>query len=247
MKNRLEGKIIIVTGGNGLLGASIVERIKAEGAFCVNFEINHKTNDDLSNVACDVTNEDSVNKALSLVILKYGRIDGLVNNAYPRTKDWGTKFENINLKSWRKNVDMQLNSCFVCCQKVLGIMAEQKSGVIINIASIYGVVGNDFSLYEDYDGTSPAAYSAIKGGVINFTRYLASYYGKKGIRVNCVSPGGILDHQPKSFISKYNSKVPLGRMGNPEDIAPSVSFLLSDEARYITGQNLIVDGGWTSI
>ena len=126
-------------------------------------------------------------------------------------------------------------------------MAEQKSGVIINIASIYGIVGNDFSLYEDYDGTSPAAYSAIKGGVINFTRYLASYYGKKGIRVNCVSPGGILDNQPKSFISKYNSKVPLGRMGNPQDIAPSVSFLLSDEARYITGQNLIVDGGWTSI
>lgn len=126
-------------------------------------------------------------------------------------------------------------------------MATQNHGAIVNIASIYGVVGNDFTLYEEYGGTSPAAYSAIKGGLINFTRYLASYYGKRGIRVNCVSPGGIFDHQHTSFISKYEAKVPMGRLGNPDDIAPAVSFLLSDEAKYITGHNLIVDGGWTII
>ena len=126
-------------------------------------------------------------------------------------------------------------------------MAVQNSGAIVNIASIYGVVGNDFTLYEEYGGTSPAAYSAIKGGIINFTRYLASYYGKKGIRINCVSPGGIFDHQNPSFVARYEAKVPMGRLGNPDDIAPSVSFLLSDEAKYITGQNLIVDGGWTCI
>ena len=126
-------------------------------------------------------------------------------------------------------------------------MKAQQSGSILNIASIYGVVGNDFTLYEDYGGTSPAAYSAIKGGIINFTRYLASYYGKDGIRINCVSPGGIKDNQHPSFIERYESKVPMRRMGQPDDIAPAVSFLLSDEAKYITGHNLMVDGGWTCI
>lgn len=243
----LKNKVIVVTGASGLLGREIFSDIKKKGGISINADINVETNLNNGLLKMDITDENSIQDGIKLVLQYFHRIDGWVNNAYPRTKDWGTKFENINLKSWRKNVDMQLNSYFVCCQKILGIMADQKSGVIINIASIYGVVGNDFTLYEDYGGTSPAAYSAIKGGVINFTRYLASYYGNKGIRVNCVSPGGILDNQPKSFISKYNSKVPLGRMGNPEDIAPSVSFLLSDEARYITGQNLIVDGGWTSI
>jgi NAD(P)-dependent dehydrogenase (short-subunit alcohol dehydrogenase family) len=170
-----------------------------------------------------------------------------VNNAYPRTKDWGAKFEDIKPESWSQNVDMQMNSYFVFCQEVLKKMDLQSSGSIINIASIYGVVGNDFSVYEGTSMTSAAAYSAIKGGIINFTRFLASYYGKRGIRVNTVSPGGIFDHQNPIFVANYNKKVPMGRMGIPEDIAPSVAFLLSDKAKYITGHNLIVDGGWCAI
>ncbi len=161
--------------------------------------------------------------------------------------DWGTKFEEINPASWRSNVDMQMNSCFVVCQKVLKHMKRQQNGSIVNIASIYGIVGNDFTLYEDYGGTSPAAYAAIKGGIINLTRYLASYYGKDNIRINCVSPGGVFDNQNPLFVKKYEEKVPLRRMGIPEDIAPAVSFLLSDEAKYVTGHNLVVDGGWTAI
>ena len=102
MKNRLKDKIIIITGGNGLLGKAILERIKAEGAFCINFEINHKTNEDLSNVLCDITSQESIDNALKLVIDKYHKIDGLVNNAYPRTKDWGNKFEDILFDSWKK-------------------------------------------------------------------------------------------------------------------------------------------------
>lgn len=140
-----------------------------------------------------------------------------------------------------------MNSCFVICQSVLSVMSGQGYGSIVNIASIYGVVGNDFTLYEEYGGTSPAAYCAIKGGIINFSRYLASYYGKDNIRINCVSPGGIFDHQPPSFVERYCAKVPMRRMGTPADIAPAVSFMLSDGARYVTGQNLIVDGGWTAI
>lgn len=243
----LKDKIILVTGGSGLIGKELIHDICRKGGKAINADIGVKTNLKSGTILMDITNDSSIQNGIDLIVAEFGRIDGLVNNAYPRTKDWGTKFEDIDPKSWRTNIDIQLNSYFVCSQKVLGIMAVQNSGAIVNIASIYGVVGNDFTLYEEYGGTSPAAYSAIKGGIINFTRYLASYYGNKGIRINCVSPGGIFDHQHPSFVARYESKVPMGRLGNPDDIAPSVSFLLSDEAKYITGQNIIVDGGWTCI
>jgi NAD(P)-dependent dehydrogenase (short-subunit alcohol dehydrogenase family) len=243
----LKDKIIIVTGGSGLIGKELVADITRKGGKAINADIGVDTNLILGTLFMDITSDKSIQEGIDQVINEFGRIDGLVNNAYPRTKDWGNRFEDIDPDSWRTNVNMQLNSYFVCCQKVVKVMTERGKGAIVNIASIYGVVGNDFSLYEEYGGTSPAAYAAIKGGLINFTRYLASYYGKKGVRVNCVSPGGVFDNQHPSFVKRYEEKVPMGRLGNPDDIAPSVSFLLSDEAKYITGQNLIVDGGWTAI
>ena len=247
MKDRLKDKIIVITGGNGLLGRDIIKRLKSEGAFCINLEINHETNEDLSNINCDITNENVIDKTIAMIINKYGRIDGLVNNAYPRTKDWGLKFEEIPLDSWKKNIDMQLNSYFYLTQKISDQMVIKKSGNIVNIASIYGLVGPDFTVYNGTNMTMPAAYSVIKGGLVNFTRYLASYLGSHQIRVNTVSPGGIFDNQNEIFVNNYNNKVPMRRMGIPSDISPSVAFLLSDEASYITGQNLIIDGGWTAI
>lgn len=246
-RERLENKVIIVTGGNGLIGKPILEDLRINNAIIINADINVETNVEKGNYKCDVTSEDSIIELVDLVVEKYGRIDGLVNNAYPRTKDWGTKFEDISYQSWRTNVDMQMNSVFFICQQVLKVMKNQNSGSIVNISSIYGVVGNDFTLYEAYGGTSPAAYSAIKGGIVNFTRYLASYYGKFNIRVNCLSPGGIKDNQDLSFIERYESKSPLKRMGEAHEIAPGISFLLSDEASFITGHNLMIDGGWTAI
>lgn len=245
----LKEKVIIVTGGSGLIGKEILKDIKKKDGIALNADINVETNLAECTLNLDITNKESIIDAINCVYNYFGRIDGLVNNAYPRTKDWGARFEDVELDSWAKNVEMQLNSTFFLCQQVLKIMSVQKAGSIVNIASIYGVVGNDFTLYEEYGGTSPSAYSAIKGGVINFTRYLSSYFGPQNIRINCVSPGGILDEsqQQPSFIRRFKEKVPMRRMGNPDDIAPAVSFMLSDEAKYITGQNLVVDGGWTAI
>lgn len=243
----LKDKVIIVTGGSGLIGREIVADITRKGGIAINADINVESEIEKGLLHLDLSDDQSIKDMVDLVSTHYGHIDGLVNSAYPRTKDWGAFFEDVKPDSWRKNVDYQMNSVFVVCQAVLKVMERQRKGSIVNIASIYGVVGNDFTLYEGYGGTAASAYSAIKGGIINFSRYLASYYGRKGIRVNCVSPGGIFDYQHPSFLEKYNARVPMGRMGNPDDIAPAVSFMLSDEAKYITGQNLLVDGGWTAI
>ena len=247
MKNKLENKIIVLTGGNGLLGSAMIKELKEYGAFVINLDISHKTNENLSNIKCDITNKESIDHALEIIINKYNKIDGLVNNAYPRTRDWGNKFEDIKLDSWKKNIDWQLNSYFYISQQVAIQMSKQKRGSIINIASIYGVNGPDFTVYEGTSMTMPAGYAAIKGGLVNLTRYMASYFGPHQVRVNSVSPGGIFDNQNSIFVKNYEKKVPLQRMGVPEDIAPSISFLLSDDSKYITGQNLIIDGGWTAI
>lgn len=246
MLNCLKDKVIIVTGGSGLLGREIVSDLMLKGAMAINADINEDTDLKKNNFKIDITSEKSIVDGLETISKYYGKIDGLVNNAYPRTEDWGTKFEDISYKSWQKNVDIQMNSTFLFIQKLMPELLKTK-GSIVNMASIYGVVGNDMTIYENTNIGTAAQYSAIKGGVINLTRYLASYYGKQGVRLNCVSPGGIFDNQDALFVSNYEKKVPLGRMGIPNDIAPVVSFLLSEEAKYITGQNIIVDGGWTCI
>jgi NAD(P)-dependent dehydrogenase (short-subunit alcohol dehydrogenase family) len=243
----LQDKVIIVTGGNGLLGREMVADIKQSGGIAISADIGQET--DLQNglLKCDITDENSIDQSIAAVVEHYGRIDGLVNNAYPRTPDWGSDFEDMTAESLKKNVDWQLNSYILMCQRVIAQMKKQERGSIVNISSIYGVVGNDFSIYEGTSINPPAPYSAIKGGLINFSRFLASKFGSNQIRVNTVSPGGIFDHQPESFVNRYEEKVPMKRMGLPKDIAPAVTFLLSDRAGYITGQNLVVDGGWTAI
>ena len=244
---KLENKIILVTGGAGLLGREIVRVLRSEGATTVSVDLKVATQPDLSEINCDLTNEQDINNLISSVSKHFGRIDGLVNNAYPRTQDWGVKFEEIPLSSWATNVDLQLNYLFYLTQQVGAIMKLQGFGSMVNMASIYGLVGPDFSVYDNTTMTMPAAYSAIKGGVINYTKYLASYLGPFNVRVNCVSPGGIFDNQNPVFVKNYESKVPIRRMGTPKDIAPAVGFLLSDESSYITGHNLVIDGGWTAI
>lgn len=242
----LQGRNIIVTGGNGLLGREICNDIRSKGGVALNFDISH-SEDIETNFIADITNPDSISSALSRAEQKFEAIHGLVNNAYPRTKDWGASFEELTYDSLRTNVDWQMNSYLNMCKSIIPMLRKIGGGAVVNMTSIYGVVGNDFSIYQGTNMEPPMAYAAIKGGLINATRYLASKYGKEGIRFNCVSPGGIFDNQPEDFVNAYENKVPMSRMGTPKDIAPAVSFLLSDQAQYITGLNMIVDGGWTAI
>ena len=144
MSNRLKNKIIVVTGGCGLIGLEIIKKIKNDGGICINADINIKNNTD-NQFYCDINDSKSVDSLISYTVEKYGRIDGWVNNAYPRTADWGNKFEDVKLESWKKNVDMQLNSIFYICQQVLKIMKKQKTGSLVNISSIYGIVASDFT------------------------------------------------------------------------------------------------------
>ncbi len=152
------------------------------------------------------------------------------------------------MDSWRKNVDLHMNSYCLLSRDVAELMKKDRiKGSIINLGSIYGVVGPNFGIYKDKNPGWSAAYNAIKGGIVNYSRYLASYYGDSGIRFNCICPGGIFDNQTKDFLKKYNKITPLGRMGKPEEVATTVLFLASDASSYITGATIMVDGGWTSI
>ena len=244
---KLSNKIIIVTGGLGLLGKEFISDIKKRGGITINLDINNKN--DLKNgiLHLDINDDKSIDKAINTIMDRFGRIDGLVNNAYPKTRDFGNNFELTSSISFSKNIDMQLARIFSISKPVLEIMKNQKFGSIVNIASIYGIVSPDFNIYESTEMTSPVAYTAIKGGLISLSKYFCSYFGKYNIRSNSVSPGGIFDNQNEIFLKNYESKVPLRRMGNPDDIAPIVSFLLSDDSKYISGQNIAVDGGWTAI
>lgn len=256
-KFSMQGKIIVVTGGAGLIGSQVSAAFSQSGAYVFIAENSEEKAKELEGkiseagykaeaILMDITSEKSVESTISKIVSEKGKIDVWVNCAYPRTSDWGNKFEDIKFDSWRKNVDIHLNSYFLCCQKVFEVMKKQNYGSIINFSSIYGVVGPTFSIYEGTEMTMPAAYSAIKAGIINFTRYLASYAGKHNIRVNAVCPGGVFDNQNPDFVKKYSSNTPLGRMAMPEEIAGSVMFLASDAASFITGQALMVDGGWTA-
>ena len=245
-------KVALVTGGLGLIGREIVQGLHDFGAAVCIADINEHPMKGLKNPTAfnfqnlDITSEDSIRQTVDAVIGQYKKIDILVNCAYPRTGDWGARCEDVSFDSWKMNVNSHLGGYFLCCQKVAEQMIRQGGGSIINFASIYGIVAPDFSIYEGTPMTMPVAYSAIKGGVIAFSKYMASYYAKHHIRVNCVSPGGIFDKQPESFVEKYIAKTPLGRMGTPKDMVGAVLYLASDASLYVTGHNLIVDGGWTA-
>ena len=246
MKKVNKEKIILVTGGSGLIGKSIIKDLTEDSYVPINIDITASENS-CEHFKCDITKEDEIEGVFKLVHEKYGRIDGLVNNAYPRKEAFGADFFDVQEKQLIEQLHFQLASYYLCCQKVLPYLQKSNGGSIVNISSIYGSVGNDFSLYENTKMNPPGVYNMVKGGINSLTNYLAAKFGKDQIRVNTISPGGIFDNQDQKFVEKYIQKVPLARMGNPDDISPVICFLMSDKSKYITGQNILVDGGLTCL
>ncbi|MBX3456244.1 SDR family oxidoreductase [Ferrovibrio sp.] len=253
----LAGKRAYVTGGYGLIGAAICRALAQAGAEVVTLERQGgKRPAELPEIVraeeFDAGSADGVPERVAALEASCGAADIWVNAAYPRTADWGASNQDNLVQdgggdAWRTNVDLQLNAVCLISAAICARMAGRGAGVLVNIASIYGVVGPDFSVYGDLPMTTPPAYAAIKGGLIAYTRYLAAYHGKHGVRVNAICPGGVANNQPSQFVANYNARTPLGRLAKADEIAWPVLFLASDAAAYITGTAMMVDGGWTAI
>ena len=255
----LENRVVVITGGAGLIGQGFVKAVVENGGTAIIADIDevsgNKVKDDLSRdlgtdkiefIKVDITCRKSIQSMIDSIIIKHKAIDALVNNAYPRNKNYGRKFEDVTYEDFCENLNLHLGGYFLMSKEVSRVMVNQKRGVIIYIASIYGFMAPRFELYENAGFTSPVEYSAIKGGLLSLTKYLASYLGKHRIRVNAISPGGVHNNQSGSFVEQYSKKVIVGnRMAEPDDLTGALIFLLSDASRYITGQNIVVDGGWS--
>ena len=255
----LKNKTVIITGGAGLLGGAFSKACAKYGANVVIVDIDEEKANELtkqikratknSNIIfqyCDITDTSNIQNLIDTALNKFGKIDALVNNAYPRNKNYGRKFEDVSFEDFCENVDMHIGGYFLITKEISKVMIRQNYGNIINMASIYGFSAPKFEIYEGTDMTMPVDYAVIKGAIINLTKYLASYLGKYNIRVNAISPGGVFNNQPESFVKKYLEKVVLEkRMANTNDLVGVLIFLLSDASEYITGQNIVVDGGWT--
>jgi NAD(P)-dependent dehydrogenase (short-subunit alcohol dehydrogenase family) len=262
----LQGKTAIVTGALGLIGKKHCEALAHAGANVVVADINEEAAIAFAaqlgsthlGIAIDVTSKASIEAVRDSVIAKYSTIDILVNNAAindmfenPAMAKELSAFENYPLDAFQKSLDVNVTGVFLCSQVFGSVMAQQESGSIINVASTYGIVGPDQSIYRDECGEQTfyksAAYPVTKGAVINFTRFLASYWGNKGVRVNTLSPGGVENNQNEFFIQNYSAKTLLGRMAQANDYQGALIFLASEASAYMTGANLVVDGGWTAI
>jgi NAD(P)-dependent dehydrogenase (short-subunit alcohol dehydrogenase family) len=255
----LSGRVVVITGGAGLIGRGFVKAVVQSGGTAIIADIDATSGnsvqlelvtelgaDKIEFIKVDITSRESIQAMLEAVLDRYQAVDALVNNAYPRNKSYGRKFEDVTYEDFCENMNLHLGGYFLMSQELSRVMVKQKRGVIINIASIYGFMAPRFNLYENANFTSPVEYSAIKGGLLSLTKYLASYLGEHDIRVNAISPGGVYDNQPESFVAKYCQKTLTGnRMAAPDDLTGALVFLLSDASRYITGQNIVVDGGWS--
>lgn len=264
----LEGRVAVVTGALGLLGRRHCDALAAAGAAVVVTDLDPagcvRQADELAAAhggptlghGADVTLKASVAALRDAALARFGRVDVLVNNAAVdekvETPGAGAPlgFEDFPLEAWEHSLRVNLTGSFLCCQAFGAAMARAGRGSIVNISSTYGLVAPDQSLYLRADGTrefwKSAAYPVTKGGVIALTRYLASYWGRSGVRVNALCPGGVANGQDAHFVARYAGRTPLGRMARPDDYAGAIVYLASDASAYVTGASLVVDGGFTA-
>jgi NAD(P)-dependent dehydrogenase (short-subunit alcohol dehydrogenase family) len=248
----LPERVVAVVGGGGRLGPVLARRLFEHGALVALVDSSEQAladaaralepyRDRLASLAADVTDEAQVARAFEALHLRFGRLDGMV---WAVNAAFGGSIETMPLTEWRRALDIHLTGNFLCLRAVLGEL-ERSRGSLVSVASVYGVVSPDPRIYADPHPGTPLAYAACKGALISMTRYLAVYLAPRGIRANCVSPGGIAAHQEPAFLARYSDRVPQRRMAEPVEVADSIVFLLSDAAAHITGQNLVVDGGLT--
>ncbi|MET4560698.1 NAD(P)-dependent dehydrogenase (short-subunit alcohol dehydrogenase family) [Lysinibacillus parviboronicapiens] len=260
----LKGKNAIVTGGAGILGSHFCKGLADAGAQVAVVDINIEEATKVAELItveynttakafyCDLTSEVSVKQMVQAVLKEFGEINILHNNAAGKSSDltaFFAPFEDYDLNQWKEIMSTNLDSMFLVAKYVGKVMKEQgKGGSIIQTSSIYGVMGPDNRIYEgsyylDRQINTPAIYSASKAGVVGLTKYLSTYWAKDGIRVNTITPGGVESGQNDTFKQSYSNRIPLGRMAQPEEMVGALIYLASDAASYVTGQNIIIDGG----
>ncbi|HXK94633.1 MAG TPA: SDR family oxidoreductase [bacterium] len=263
----LSGRVIAITGGAGLLGVQHGEAVAAMGGIPVLLDLDidraeaaaqgiaQRCGGEAAGLACDITQRGDIETVRDLILARWGRIDGLVNNAAnnPKVEDaksqaW-SRLENFPLEQWNQDLAVGLTGAFLCAQILGAEMARRGRGVIVNVASDLAVLAPDQRLYrkeglpDDQQPVKPVTYSVVKTALIGLTRYLATYWADRGVRVNAISPGGVFNHQDDVFLSRIRPLIPLGRMAERNEYQAAMVFLLSDASSYMTGQNLIIDGG----
>lgn len=253
----LKNKVIVITGGAGLIGKEFVKAVIEQNGIAVIADINkesgEKVKESLSEelntsnidfIKLDITSKESLSECIHYLDDKYKRINALVNNAYPRNKNYARHFFDVEYSDFVENLGLNLGGYFTTSQQFAKYFQTQGYGNIINISSIYGVVAPKFEVYENTSMTMPVEYAAIKSGLIHLTKYMAKYFKGMNIRVNTLTPGGIFDNQPESFLEKYKDKCLNKGMLDKSDLKGTLIYLLSDMSQYVNGQNIIVDDGF---
>ncbi len=268
-KFKLNKKVAIITGGAGLLGMKNAEVIAEVGGIPVLWDINSQAVQDRSreiaekyNISSlgmnvDITDPENVKNGVNEVLETLHRVDILINNAandpkvaHDESPVW-SRLENFSIDVWQKDIAVGLTGAFLCSREIGLYMAKHGGGVILNIASDLGVIAPDQRIYrkedlnENEQPVKPVTYSVVKHGIIGLTKYFATYWADKKVRVNAISPGGVYTDQPEDFVEKLTNLIPMGRMANQDEYKTAVLFLVSDASSYMTGTNLVVDGGRT--
>ena len=254
----LDGKVIVITGGAGLIGQEFAKAVISQGGIAVIADIDEDRmqyavkelaqtfpREKIDMFKLDITSKDSLQECIDYVDSKHKKIDALINNAYPKNKNYGRHFYDVEYDDFVENLGMNLGGCIIPSQLFSLYFQKQGYGNIVNISSIYGVIAPKFEIYDNTEMTTPVEYAAIKSGMLHLTKYMAKYFKGKNIRVNAISPGGILDSQPRKFLSEYNQQCSTKGMLDPKDLNGALIFLLSDMSSYINGQNIVVDDGFT--
>ena len=264
----LTGRVAVITGGAGLLGVQHAEIIAEVGGYPVLIDINEAEaikqakiisdhyKVDSFGIKADITIKAEVETSLETVLNKYDRIDILINNAAndPKVNAQGdnmawSRFENFSLENWNQDIAVGLTGAFLCTQIFGQEMAKRGSGVILNVSSDLGIIAPDQRIYSkegvaaDKQPVKPVSYPVVKSALLGLTRYTATYWADRKIRANSISPGGVYTNQPEDFLGKLTQLIPMGRMANKDEYKAAVLFLVSDASSYMTGANLVIDGG----